>query len=112
MTDTTSPARLDPGRAGIHFGSVELVTVNSSAHRARQRGPAGVHRGRVVGAGFGRRPSISRRISANSRRATHFQMRTLKNVASEMALHVLAYNLKRVMNILGIGPLIAAMKAV
>jgi hypothetical protein len=29
-----------------------------------------------------------------------------------MALHVLAYNLKRVMNILGIGPLIAAMRAV
>ena len=43
--------------------------------------------------------------------ATHFQMRTLKHVATEMALHVLAYNLKRVMNILGIRPLIAAMKA-
>jgi transposase len=43
--------------------------------------------------------------------ATHFQMRTLKKVATEMALHVLAYNLKRVMNILGIGPLIAAMRA-
>ena len=43
--------------------------------------------------------------------ATHFQMRTLKNVATEMALHVLAYNLKRVINILGIGPLIAAMQA-
>jgi len=28
-----------------------------------------------------------------------------------MALHVLAYNLKRVMNILGIGPLMAAMRA-
>ncbi len=28
-----------------------------------------------------------------------------------MALHMLAYNLKRVMNILGIGPLIAAMRA-
>ncbi len=43
--------------------------------------------------------------------ATHFQMRTLKRVGTEMALHVLAYNLKRVMNILGIGPLIAAMRA-
>lgn len=43
--------------------------------------------------------------------ATHFQMKTLKNVATEMALHVLAYNLKRVMNILGIRPLIAAIKA-
>ena len=43
--------------------------------------------------------------------ATHFQMKTLKRVATEMALHVLAYNLKRVMNIMGIGPLIAAMSA-
>jgi transposase len=43
--------------------------------------------------------------------ATHFQMRTLKKVATEMALHVLAYNLKRVINILGIRPLIAAMMA-
>jgi len=33
--------------------------------------------------------------------ATHFQMKTLKKVRTEMALHVLAYNLKRVMNILG-----------
>ena len=31
--------------------------------------------------------------------ATHFQMRTLKNVSTEMALHVLAYNMKRVMRI-------------
>ena len=43
--------------------------------------------------------------------STHFQMRTLKRVGTEMALHVLAYNLKRVMNILGIRPLIAAMLA-
>ncbi len=42
---------------------------------------------------------------------THFQTKTLKRVGTEMALHVLAYNLKRVMNILGIGPLIAAMRA-
>jgi transposase len=43
--------------------------------------------------------------------ATHFQTKTLKRVRSEMALHVLAYNLKRVMNILGIGALIAALQA-
>jgi transposase len=43
--------------------------------------------------------------------ATHFQMRTLTKVATEMALHVLAYNLKRVINIIGIRPLIAAMMA-
>jgi hypothetical protein len=43
--------------------------------------------------------------------ATHFQMKTLKRVATEMALHVLAYNLKRVINILGINQLMAAMRA-
>jgi transposase len=43
--------------------------------------------------------------------STHFQMKTLKRVSTEMALHVLAYNLKRVMSILGIGPLIAALSA-
>ena len=43
--------------------------------------------------------------------ATHFLMKGLKNVRTEMALNVLAYNLTRVMNILGIGPLMAAMRA-
>jgi hypothetical protein len=43
--------------------------------------------------------------------ATHFQMRRLPEVASEMALHVLAYNMKRVMQILGVGGLMAAMRA-
>jgi hypothetical protein len=42
-------------------------------------------------------------------RATHFLMKTLPRVASEMALHVLAYT--RVMNIIGIHPLITAMRA-
>jgi transposase len=43
--------------------------------------------------------------------ATHFLMKRLKNVGTEMALSVLAYNLTRVMNILGVGPLIQAMRA-
>ena len=43
--------------------------------------------------------------------ATHFLMKTLPKVATEMALHVLAYNLTRVMNIMGIQPLMAAMRA-
>ncbi len=37
---------------------------------------------------------------------THFQMRRLHNVKTEMSLHILAYNMKRVINIIGIkGPL-------
>jgi transposase len=43
--------------------------------------------------------------------ATHFLMKTLPKVASEMALHVLAYNLTRVMNIFGVKPLLAAIAA-
>jgi transposase len=43
--------------------------------------------------------------------ATHFLMKTLPRVASEMALHVLAYNLTRVMNIMGIQPFLAAIRA-
>jgi len=40
--------------------------------------------------------------------ATHFLMKTLPKAATEMALHVPAYNLTRVMNIIGIKPLMAA----
>jgi transposase len=43
--------------------------------------------------------------------ATHFLMKTLPRVASEMALHVLAYNMTRVMSIMGVRPLMAAMRA-
>ena len=43
--------------------------------------------------------------------ATHFQMRRLTKVASEMALHVLAYNMKRVIQILGVDGLMAAMRS-
>src|SRR5690242_7601500 len=43
--------------------------------------------------------------------ATHFLTKTLPKVAAEMALSVLAYNLTRVMNIVGIRPLIAAIAA-
>jgi hypothetical protein len=38
--------------------------------------------------------------------ASHFLTRTLKHVRTEMSLHVLAYNLKRVMRILGIGEML------
>jgi hypothetical protein len=43
--------------------------------------------------------------------ATHFQTRTLNRVSTEMSLHILADNLKRVLNIMGAGPLMQAMKA-
>jgi hypothetical protein len=42
--------------------------------------------------------------------STHFLTRTLANVGTEMSLHVLAYNLKRVMSILGFGKTMKAMR--
>jgi len=42
---------------------------------------------------------------------THFQMKTLKHVSTEMSLHVLAYNLKRMLQIFGAVPLMEAMRA-
>jgi hypothetical protein len=43
--------------------------------------------------------------------AAHFLMKTLPRVATEMALHVLAYNMTLVMRMMGIRPLSAAMSA-
>jgi transposase len=43
--------------------------------------------------------------------ATHFLTRTLDKVRTEMSLHVLAYNLKRMIAIFGTGPLMAAIRA-
>jgi hypothetical protein len=43
--------------------------------------------------------------------STHFLTKTLPKVSTEMSLHVLAYNLKRVMKILGVVPLKEAMQA-
>ena len=43
--------------------------------------------------------------------STHFLTKTLPRVRTEMSLHVLAYNLKRVINILGVGTLLTAVRA-
>jgi transposase len=41
---------------------------------------------------------------------THFLMRGLKHVGTETSLHMLAYNMKRAISILGVKPLLAAMQ--
>ena len=43
--------------------------------------------------------------------ATHFLTKTLDRVRTEMSLHVLAYNIKRVMKLLGTTALMDAMRA-
>lgn len=42
--------------------------------------------------------------------STHFLMKTLKHVRTEISLHILAYNLKRLIALFGVQPLIAAMR--
>jgi hypothetical protein len=42
--------------------------------------------------------------------SAHFLMKTLKHVGTERSLHVLAYNLRRVMNILGIADMMKAIR--
>ena len=42
---------------------------------------------------------------------THFLTRTIERVSTEMSLHVLAYNMKRVIKILGSAALMNAMRA-
>ena len=41
----------------------------------------------------------------------HFKTRTLQRVSTEMSLHVLAYNITRLINILGVKPLIKSIEA-
>lgn len=41
---------------------------------------------------------------------SHFKTRTLEKVGTEMSLHVLAYNMKRAINMLGAPKMIAAMR--
>ena len=43
--------------------------------------------------------------------STHFLTKTLEKVRTEMSLHVLAYNMKRMIKIFGVGPLMHAIKA-
>ena len=87
--------------AGSHGGSTSMCS------RLCSGGSITIRRLCVGGA---RRSSIH---SARSRlvwEPTHFLMKTLPRVAAEMALHVLAYNITRVINIIGPDRLIAAIR--
>ncbi|MBA2352879.1 MAG: hypothetical protein H0V78_14160 [Burkholderiales bacterium] len=68
---------------------------------------------RVVPLPSGVRPQVSLRRSIARRgilHRPHFLTKTLARVSTEMSLHVLAYNLKRLMRILGIGATLAMMR--
>ena len=54
-------------------------------------------------------PTFLRTVSAVA--GHHFLTRTLKSVRTEMSLLVLAYNNKRMIQIFGVAPLMAAIRA-
>jgi Transposase DDE domain len=80
------------------------ICLNAGLHRFWKRGGQAMRQRReTVELPFG---TMKARMGA-----THSLMKRLPKVATEMALHVLAYNLTRVMNIIGVMLLIAAMGA-
>ncbi len=102
------PPQQGQGRASAG-GSVVLSAAASGV------GASHTHRPLVqqppARAGSFRGPIVRSAADFRSLGATHFLTKTLPKVATEMALCVLAYNLTRVMNIVGIKPLIAAIAA-
>jgi len=60
---------------------------------------------------YAARPSSIRWHDQGLDGATHFLTKTIPRVSTEMSLHVLAYNMKRAMQVVGIAPLVAAIRA-
>src|ERR1700729_1628103 len=56
-------------------------------------------------------PPADRRTLKAWMGSTHFLTRTLEKVKTEMSLQVLAYNMKRMINIFGVNPLMQAIAA-
>jgi transposase len=93
---TTAPERRIPRWEHEHVLEAVQARLDADPHAMRRRRETVEHPFGTLKARMG---------------ATHFLMRTLPKVAAEMALHVLAYNLTRVMNIMGVKPLMAAIRA-
>ena len=93
---TTGPERRIPRWEHEHLLEVVQQRLDANPQAMRQRRETVEHPFGTMKARMG---------------ATHFLTKTLPKVAAEMALSVLAYNLTRVMNIMGIRPLIAAIAA-
>ena len=106
-----APREPDDGRHGYHLRSKERRITRwehehllETVQQRLDQDPQAMRRRReTVEHPFG---TLKMRMGA-----THFLMKTLPKVASEMALSVLAYNLTRVMNIVGTRALLAAIRA-
>lgn len=84
--------------ANLDLALIRLLQARNDPHRRASREDAAATRnGRT-----------SLRHNEGQDGATHFLMKTLPRVASEMALHVLAYNMTRVISLMGVRPLMAA----
>jgi hypothetical protein len=102
-----SRRRLDCEQAGICVTLPKPMTSGAKLEgrfgkQDINRCPAAQHRRETVGHSPG---TLKMRMGA-----THFLMKRSPKVASEMALSVLAYNLTRVMNIIGTRALLAAIR--
>src|SRR5215208_285445 len=93
---TTGPERRIPRWEHEHLLEAVQQRLDASPQAMRVRRETVEHPFGTMKAGMG---------------ATHFLTKTLPKVATEMALSVLAYNLTRVMNIVGTKPLMAAIVA-
>jgi hypothetical protein len=109
------------GRAAVALGA--LLVTYAVVGLSSIRGLSDRHRSLRHGASLGARADEAgppgaahaaelretlRQMTEERRR---FRMRRLRNVATELSLHVLAYNLKRVIAIIGTRSLIAALRA-
>jgi len=99
-----------PDQGAVHDGRLPRITrwEHEEVLEAMQKTPGEDARGRT-------HPPADRRACLwhleSWMGATHFLMKRLPNVKTEMSLHVLAYNLKRAMQIFGVVPLMKAMRA-
>jgi transposase len=98
LKDKCTPARERRVRRWEHEGIVDAML-----ERLEQAGDAMTIRRRTVEHPFG---TLKAWMGP-----THFLMKGLKNVKTEMSLSVLAYNLKRMISIMGVKPLIAAIQS-
>jgi hypothetical protein len=93
---TTGPERLIPRWEHEHLLEAVQQRLDANSRAMRQRRETVEHPFGTMKACMG---------------ATRFLTKTLPKVAAEMALSVLAYNLTRVVNIVGTKPLMAAIAA-
>src|SRR5467141_3435263 len=100
-----------PVQGSVH--NVQRAPHQTLGTRTRRRGRADAARSEPAShacAPRNRRASVRHTEDADGRNTLSRLMKRLPNVATEMALNVFAYNLTRVMNIVGIKPLLVAIR--